>query len=55
MAMAGFSEIQAPWLEAAADQFKAPRELWGALKGTVRIPPGGDITAPLDEDWDAAR
>lgn len=28
-------------------------ELWGALAGTVRIPPGVDLTDPTGEQWDA--
>lgn len=28
---------------------------FGALKGTVTIAPGVDLTAPIDADWDAAR
>ena len=29
--------------------------LFGALKGTVSIAPGTDLTSPLDEEWDAER
>ena len=29
--------------------------IFGALKGTVTIAPGTDLTSPVDEDWDAAR
>jgi len=29
--------------------------LFGALKGTLSIAPGTDLTSPLDEDWDAER
>ena len=28
---------------------------FGALKGTVTIKPGTDLTAPIDVDWEAAR
>lgn len=28
---------------------------FGALKGTVTIAPGVDLTDPIDADWDAAR
>jgi antitoxin (DNA-binding transcriptional repressor) of toxin-antitoxin stability system len=28
-------------------------ELWGAMRGTVTIAPGTDLTAPLDEPWEA--
>lgn len=28
---------------------------FGALKGTVTIAPGTDLTAPIDADWNAAR
>lgn len=30
-------------------------ELWGAMRGSVTVAPGTDLTAPMDEDWDAAR
>ena len=29
--------------------------VFGALKGTVTIKPGTDLTEPVGEDWDAAR
>lgn len=29
--------------------------VFGALKGTVTIAPGTDLTSPVDEEWDAAR
>ena len=29
--------------------------IFGALAGTVTVPPGTDLTAPADEKWDAAR
>ena len=32
-----------------------PLDLWGALRGTVRVPPGSDLTAPLEENWQANR
>ncbi len=28
-------------------------ELWGAMRGTVIIPPGVDLTEPTGEIWDA--
>lgn len=28
-------------------------DLWGAMRGTVTIAPGTDLTAPLDEPWEA--
>ena len=28
-------------------------QLWGAMRGTVVIPPGTDITAPTGEVWEA--
>lgn len=28
-------------------------ELWGALRGTVTIMPGTDLTAPTGEAWEA--
>ncbi len=30
-----------------------PTELWGAMKGTVSVPPGTDITEPTGEAWEA--
>ncbi len=29
--------------------------VFGALKGTVTVTPGTDLTSPVGEDWDAAR
>ena len=29
--------------------------VFGALKGTVTVAPGTDLTSPIGEDWDAAR
>ena len=29
--------------------------IFGALKGTVTVHPGTDLTAPIDADWEAAR
>ena len=29
--------------------------VFGALKGTVTVAPGTDLTAPIGEDWDATR
>jgi hypothetical protein len=49
--MTGFSDAQAAWVGAPV---KPPLpELWGALQGTVHIPPGTDLTAPLGEPWEA--
>jgi antitoxin (DNA-binding transcriptional repressor) of toxin-antitoxin stability system len=28
-------------------------DLWGAMRGTVTIPPGVDLTEPTGEIWDA--
>lgn len=33
----------------------APTELWGALRGSVIVEPGVDLTAPGDETWDMDR
>jgi prevent-host-death family protein len=30
-----------------------PTELWGAMRGTVKISPGTDLTQGADEIWDA--
>jgi plasmid stability protein len=49
----GMSEATFPWNTPHAVATASP-ELWGALKGSVYIPPGTDLTAPLDEPWEAA-
>jgi plasmid stability protein len=49
----GMSEATFPW-NALQTAPPALPELWGALKGSVYIPPGTDLTAPLDEPWEAA-
>lgn len=30
-----------------------PYDPWGAMRGTVRVMPGVDLTAPLGEVWEA--
>lgn len=30
-------------------------ELWGALRGTVQVAPGVDLTEPTGEEWEAER
>lgn len=42
----------APPADAGAGSFA---RTFGALKGTVTIAPGTDLTAPIDADWNAAR
>jgi prevent-host-death family protein len=32
---------------------REPAELWGAMRGTVRVAPGTDLTQGADEFWDA--
>ena len=32
-----------------------PVELWGAMRGTVKIAPGVDLTQPTGEVWEAER
>ncbi len=32
---------------------QAPVELWGAMRGSVTIPPGTDLTQPTGEVWEA--
>jgi antitoxin (DNA-binding transcriptional repressor) of toxin-antitoxin stability system len=32
-----------------------PFELWGAMRDTMTILPGVDLTAPMDEEWDAEK
>ncbi len=29
--------------------------VFGALRGTVTVTPGTDLTSPVGEEWDAAR
>ena len=40
-------------VEAATDGFLS--QVFGALKGTVTVAPGTDLTAPVKAEWDAAR
>jgi plasmid stability protein len=49
----GVSEATFPWNTPQTAPPALP-ELWGALKGSVYIPPGTDLTTPLDEPWEAA-
>jgi hypothetical protein len=32
-----------------------PQELWGAMRGTVKVAPGTDLTQGTDEVWEADR
>lgn len=32
---------------------REPAELWGAMRGTVRVPPGTDLTQGTEEAWEA--
>jgi len=34
---------------------RCPTELWGALRGTVTVPRGTDLTAGTGETWEADR
>jgi antitoxin (DNA-binding transcriptional repressor) of toxin-antitoxin stability system len=34
---------------------RKPAELWGALRGTVKVPVGTDLTAGTGEEWEADR
>jgi antitoxin (DNA-binding transcriptional repressor) of toxin-antitoxin stability system len=38
-----------PFPEASEDSF----DLWGAMRGTVTVAPGVDLTEPTGEVWDA--
>jgi plasmid stability protein len=56
----GFSEASQSWghepmatTKMPPASYQPPHELWGALRGTVRVPVGSNLAAPLDEDWDA--
>ncbi len=40
-----------PLPEAAEDSL----DLWGAMRGTVTVAPGVDLTEPTGETWDAER
>jgi len=58
--IAGFGEASMPWgmtgsreTTGTAMSEGAPGELWGALRGSVHVPAGTDLTAPLDESWQA--
>ena len=39
----------------ATKRLKSFAEVFGALRGTVKMAPGTNLTDPIDEDWDAAR
>ena len=42
--------------EAAGDNvFPVFARIFGALKGTVTVRPGTDLTAPVDTEWKAGR
>jgi antitoxin (DNA-binding transcriptional repressor) of toxin-antitoxin stability system len=32
---------------------REPAELWGAMRGTVKVTPGTDLTKGADEVWEA--
>ena len=40
-------------LAAIAPFDNAPAELWGAMRGTVTVTPGTDLTRATGEEWDA--
>lgn len=40
-------------MEGAGDDYFS--RIYGALKGTVTIAPGTDLTSPVDADWDATQ
>lgn len=40
---------------ASESVFAGFSRVFGALKGTVTIAPGTDLTSPVGEDWDATR
>ena len=55
MGVTGMAEVSLPWGPAPeAVVAQSPMELWGALRGSVFVPAGMDLTAPLDETWEAA-
>ena len=39
----------------AAAEVSSFSSVFGALKGTVTVHPGTDLTAPVEADWEAAR
>ena len=45
-------DVPAAPMAAEADSFSL---VFGALKGTVTIKPGTDLTAPVEAEWEAAR
>jgi hypothetical protein len=48
----GIAEPPQTW--SGAPTLTPPTGLWGALRGTVHIPPGTDLTAPTGALWEAA-
>jgi RHH-type rel operon transcriptional repressor/antitoxin RelB len=40
-------------LIAISENAKEAVDLWGAMRGTVRVAPGVDLTEPTGEIWDA--
>jgi antitoxin (DNA-binding transcriptional repressor) of toxin-antitoxin stability system len=36
-------------------QNEDPFEIWGAMRDTITILPGVDLTDPMDEEWDALK
>lgn len=54
MSPAGFSKAPLPFIHAASGMSAAPLpELWGALRGSVRVAADTDLTAASGEDWPA--
>ena len=51
--MSGFAEAHSAFVHAPGASPAQGGDLWGALKGTVHVPTGTDLTAPLGEAWGA--
>ena len=49
------TDVDLPPEEASSAGAGPLSRIFGALKGTVTIKPGTDLTEPVDTDWDAAR
>jgi plasmid stability protein len=48
----GLAEVSAAYAPPSLKLATGPvAGLWGALKGTVHVPEGTNLTAPLDEAW----
>ena len=49
----GFADASAAFVPASPGVSAGPASLWGALRGSVSVTPGCDLTAPTGETWSA--